>query len=446
MKSWFHNAWRKKENKRSKPDIALANATGIRTSSVDHPTSYDGRRRTVSLQKCTTHRDLQLQSYFTPGSHSTMAPSSDLTERCNATRGPNGIVIHASPGFNDKSSSISPGPPPRPQRPPSLELDMFEPTQDRVVTAIAALPDPSRVTFDAVPKTIALYSAKRPTSPARFLARKSKSVNNLKAQVDSSSYPTQINTKLLKRISGPPKSSKRPAFAPTVPCLARKRLSASCFITEAKTIQLPTGLGRPIQDLSQCDTLDTSQPADSQEFPLSLFPDPPPLVIRQKTPSPLVLKLPSNIATLPSSPTVSSLESSPLTTPTTPRISQVFINSWKPDLYSHLPRPNADLAEIPFPDVLIARGTQKNCLRNCPKHVHNSPHSTRSLSQLEVGAMVSPSSHRTTVSESSAGFPKVLAGKEQCVAADACCPPTSSDPDPARSSPKEARVQWGYAL
>jgi hypothetical protein len=139
----------------------------------------------------------------------------------------------------------------------------------------------------------------------------------------------------------------------------------------------------------------SGESSDAESFPLSLFPLPPPLLVRKKIPAPLVLR-----SGLPSS-AVSSRDSTPIGTPTTPRFqslnspSQSSIASPKK---FHLGRTSAIFSppptsppNSPLPDLPPSRNLSTDKLAPTLRI-------TQSNANLR-GALPYPATHRLTSSE-----------------------------------------------
>jgi hypothetical protein len=146
--------------------------------------------------------------------------------------------------------------------------------------------------------------------------------------------------------------------------------------------------------------------SEAEQFPLSLFPTPPPLIVRKKIPTPLLLRPLKR----PSSPH-SSRDSTPVGTPTTPRFhampspSQSSVSSPGKKHFSLRPSasfspppfspPNSPLPSLPTtPD-----GSQRPSeYRRSPDHGMRSLRSAQSNANLR-DALPFPATHRLTSSE-----------------------------------------------
>ncbi|KAH6915021.1 hypothetical protein BKA70DRAFT_1419972 [Coprinopsis sp. MPI-PUGE-AT-0042] len=197
--------------------------------------------------------------------------------------------------------------------------------------------------------------------------------------------------------------------------------------------------------------LPQDSPIDSQDLS-SLFPSPPPLIIRKRVPQPLVLqpRRPSTGSTVPSSPDPSSTESTPVSTPTSPKfspptqspLSKSFArhaNGIPPLLYdpptSPLPSPPVSLqskarqSSVPFQGRVHLRGAQStNNLRS------NAPFSANSQT------------HRMTSSDPVAEFLQELGLDDRLSSL-----PSQSKLDQVVNSQfsktsRDAPVNWGYAI
>ncbi|PFH51413.1 hypothetical protein AMATHDRAFT_3071 [Amanita thiersii Skay4041] len=342
--------------------------------------------------------------------------------------------VHGPPRSSVKPPAASSVAPPRPRRPPSLNLDLQEPSP---VVIIPALPSSSRVILVTTPKVASVYSTKRPTSPARFLSRRSKSVNNLRASINAF---TQQEMKLRKSHDG---VHSEPSPSPSVsgsglpvcinpmvnahpPRVCRTRPSMPHFseINEA----LDGKSFHHHHPQSETFLQDTERASD---FPLSLFPNPPPLVIRKRTPSPLVLQPSPGVVPLPPSPVTSSRDSTPQLTPTSPRTSS-----------SSSPRqpttpPKFRLQPTGTPEILSQR--------TCPPALQSRVRIARSETYTSMELVVS-ASHRTTASEPSERpkHPsKAVLYPNLSLENNAYLPFPTNDAIP---SPQDAPIEWGYAL
>lgn len=147
----------------------------------------------------------------------------------------------------------------------------------------------------------------------------------------------------------------------------------------------------------------SGESTDAESFPLSLFPLPPPLLVRKKIPAPLVLR-----SGLPSS-AVSSRDSTPIGTPTTPRFqslnspSQSSISSPKKfylgrtsAIFSPPPTspPNSPLPDLPPRNI----STEK--LAPTLRIIHSNANLR--------GALPYPATHRLTSSEPISDHPASL--------------------------------------
>ena len=139
----------------------------------------------------------------------------------------------------------------------------------------------------------------------------------------------------------------------------------------------------------------SGESSDAENFPLSLFPVPPPLLVRKKIPAPLVLR-----SGLPSS-AVSSRDTTPIGTPTTPRFqslnspSQRSITSPKKFYLSRtsgiFSPPPTNPPNTPLPDLPASRNISTEKLTRTLRI-------TQSNDNLR-GAFPYPATHRFTSSE-----------------------------------------------
>ena len=139
----------------------------------------------------------------------------------------------------------------------------------------------------------------------------------------------------------------------------------------------------------------SGESGDAESFPLSLFPLPPPLLVRKKIPAPLVLG-----SGLPSS-AVSSRDSTPISTPTTPRFqslnspSQSSIASPKKFYLGRTSAifspPPTSPPNSPLPDLPPSRNVS-------PEKLAPTLRITHSNANLR-GALPYPATHRLTSSE-----------------------------------------------
>ncbi|KAF9568979.1 hypothetical protein CPC08DRAFT_283334 [Agrocybe pediades] len=195
--------------------------------------------------------------------------------------------------------------------------------------------------------------------------------------------------------------------------------------------------------------------SDADHFPLSLFPLPPPLIVRKKVPAPL------NLRAAPSVSTQSSRDSTPLGTPTTPRIqyttspSQSSISS--PTKKLPLSRPLASFSPPPFgppnsplpqPPVESARRPPRDIVR--PLRSSQSHNNFRSASALPF-----PATHRLTSSEPISDHlslsirrpvrPRPTTERPKNIQTYIDQMDIALDRPPTASN-TENEVQWGYAL
>ena len=139
----------------------------------------------------------------------------------------------------------------------------------------------------------------------------------------------------------------------------------------------------------------SGESTDAESFPLSLFPLPPPLLVRKKIPAPLVLR-----SGLPSS-AVSSRDSTPIGTPTTPRFqslnspSQSSISSPKKFYLGRtsaiFPPPPTSPPNSPLPDLPPSRNISTEKLAPTLRITHSNANLR--------GALPYPATHRLTSSE-----------------------------------------------
>ncbi|PPQ67824.1 hypothetical protein CVT26_007071 [Gymnopilus dilepis] len=189
--------------------------------------------------------------------------------------------------------------------------------------------------------------------------------------------------------------------------------------------------------------------SEADQFPLSLFPLPPPLIVRKKVPAPLVLR-----ATFTAS-AQSSRDSSPVRTPTTPRLqalnSPSQSNITSPTKKSSLGRPSASFSPPPFspPDSPLPLPPVS------PKaSLESTRHSVRPLRMAQSNISLRdplpfPATHRLTSSEpipdqsiSPARRPFKWRPAERPRNIQAYL----QDMKEQSSESGEARIEWGYAF
>ncbi|RDB22876.1 hypothetical protein Hypma_010325 [Hypsizygus marmoreus] len=313
--------------------------------------SQSNSTRTVALNGAANRASAQPQVVPRfPGKHG--APF-------NASHGPPQNASHGPPSLNLRHSDFVRGsrataPPRRPPRPPSLNLSgQPSPTIPR---------SPNRVKFapEAQMRSFTSRSALRPTlrrnshsvqstlSPADgvdtiFSNVSNDSLDSLPSDSPSSSDKGSCSTthtsshSMALQYQGPdqctslaqspntmrsspvsPKDSSRTVHAILDLDDSPNSNIRSVYHTTSSTSHLPLDRGGSSSMSLKSSPLSRNVGQEaSSDFPLALFPSPPPLVIR-KRPKPLVLLPTPTIAQLPPSPLLGSNDSTPLATPTTP--------------------------------------------------------------------------------------------------------------------------------
>ncbi|KAF8165459.1 hypothetical protein B0H34DRAFT_239880 [Crassisporium funariophilum] len=201
----------------------------------------------------------------------------------------------------------------------------------------------------------------------------------------------------------------------------------------------------PLRSDGSASSVDGSE----DNFPLSLFPAPPPLVIRKKVPTPLVIR-----PMLPSQSSQSSRDSTPVGTPTTPRFpslnspSQSSICS--PSKKYFINRPLARNSPPPFSPpnspLPIPPVTREEEVR----HFSVRPLRTARSDNNLRGALPFPATHRLNSSEpisdqSSSPIKRSTRPRPEGVRLKNLQSYTDLKEQP-RETGMESHVQWGYAL
>ncbi|KAH9482807.1 hypothetical protein JR316_0004907 [Psilocybe cubensis] len=141
--------------------------------------------------------------------------------------------------------------------------------------------------------------------------------------------------------------------------------------------------------------------SEAEHFPLSLFPLPPPLIVRKRVPAPLVLR---NV-TPPSASAHSSRDSTPVGTPTTPRFSTLNSPSQSsvasPSKKFYTGRPSTNFSPPPFspPNSPLPKPpVAQDVARRSPEQTIHPLRTVQSNANLR-GALPFPAKHRLTSSE-----------------------------------------------
>lgn len=196
----------------------------------------------------------------------------------------------------------------------------------------------------------------------------------------------------------------------------------------------------PYLPYTEAKSLPALPPVDTgRSDTLSLFPHPPPLVVRKRIPKPLVLKATPSIAPLPPSPMInsagfSSTDSTPVATPTTSRPSSSHSsNPLKPIISTTKYTSNRFISNIPplfydpptsplpTPPLSPSPRTQSETAGNIrPLRI------TKSASQLRNDVITLSATHRLTCSEPLYEARRTQSRPEVNMAHYACDPPTVS--------------------
>lgn len=413
--SFLRGSWRKKDKKASTPILSSTSEhvhSGAPSSLPSKPTYYDSPSfHTLQFEPLPlidfSLRDSDNASHSSDSQGSSghaEKQNSDRVEKLssqtrlrfngnhgalfNTSHGPPHNPSHGPPNFNRLSPTTRPNTAPsRPPRPPSLDL------YSHPRPASATPRSPNRVRFAPVPQI------RPPDSPSRHSFRhigqtkgpgivdpsngsdyffNSDGTTSLQApqhaEIPSHVVAKSHNRMASKYIHVEEHSPGTTAFVITTahpsPSDARQDSHRTVHavldlsdMPSPRSLYHATGSSphlpykKDSKDKSSRSKSESSKNDNegkpSKDFPLGLFPSPPPLVIR-KRPKPLVLLPTPTLARLPPSPAFSSADSTPPTTPTTPRPphsapSNVTLRKAPGRSLSSLPPPTYSPPNTPLP-------------------------------------------------------------------------------------------------
>ncbi|PPQ77372.1 hypothetical protein CVT25_010954 [Psilocybe cyanescens] len=243
---------------------------------------------------------------------------------------------------------------------------------------------------------------------------------------------------------------KSPKTVHAVLDLSHDAKSRSLYYSTGSTPHLPYRERAQSSTRSEDDSYSAGS-SEAEHFPLSLFPLPPPLIVRKKVPAPLVLR---NV-TPTSASAHSSRDSTPVGTPTTPRFSalnspsQSSVNSPSKKFYTG--RPSTNFSPPPFspPNSPLPKPPiSQEAVRRSPQQTIHPLRTVQSNANLR-GALPFPATHRLTSSEpisDQSSVPIRRPPKPRPAERPKNIQTYMETTDQSINTNVEAHVQWGYAF
>jgi len=348
--SFFRNTWKKRENKSSDnrdiTKLEISSPQELQRPQYSCPPAGNSRSLNVSVKRLPTNIsstslvDGSWQPSESPRSSS--RPSSRdqvLLQQSGRTlvhrdSGPFDIQSHSSvptehPEGSSRTSSLTP---PKPLSPRSTKPSSSSSPPDNMSSSLSLPSIRSRKEDLASPRVLSTHT-KHPPSPLCDCPPSLPPTQLLPPiDVDFKSERQQDRRAHVRpnplcardTIANPPKSMSHRRVSPT-PSSSPKTVHAILDLshdTKPRTLYHNTGSTPylPYRERAQsnCTAISDNSSysinsSEADNFPLSLFPLPPPLIVRKKVPTPLILR------STPSASAQSSCDSTPVGTPTTPR-------------------------------------------------------------------------------------------------------------------------------